>query len=99
MESFTGQEDPKGLLGLKYMLLCKIMLNLPEDVHNIINGKVASKHSGADIEAMNAIATALEHRSLQEFEKVLKAYSNGTICDFIFCKSSVQGCGCIFIFE
>ena len=52
MESYTGQEDSKGLLGLKYMLLCKIMLNLPEDVHNIINGKVASKHSGSDIEAM-----------------------------------------------
>ena len=82
MESYTGQEDSKGLLGLKYMLLCKIMLNLPEDVHNIINGKVASKHSGSDIEAMNAIATALEHRSLQEFEKVLKTYSNGIISVF-----------------
>jgi 26S proteasome regulatory subunit N6 len=77
METFTGQEDPRGLLGLKYMLLCKIMLSLPEDVHNIINGKLAIKHSGADIEAMNTIATALEHRSLQEFESVLAKYKAG----------------------
>jgi 26S proteasome regulatory subunit N6 len=27
MEQFSGQEDPRALLGLKYMLLCKIMLN------------------------------------------------------------------------
>ncbi|KAI8897052.1 PCI domain-containing protein [Globomyces pollinis-pini] len=74
MESFTSQEDKRGMLGLKYMMLCKIMLNLPDDVHNITNGKLAIKHSGPDIEAMNAIATALEHRSLQEFEQVLQKY-------------------------
>lgn len=85
MESFTSQEDPRGSLGLKYMLLCKIMLNLPEDVHNIINGKLATKHSGPDIEAMNAIATALEHRSLQEFEKVLQKYKNGTRYRKMYC--------------
>ncbi|KAJ3274897.1 26S proteasome regulatory subunit rpn6 [Terramyces sp. JEL0728] len=74
MESFTTQDDKRGILGLKYMLLCKIMLNLPEDVHSITNGKVASKHSGSDIEAMLAIAAALEHRSLQDFEQVLQKY-------------------------
>jgi 26S proteasome regulatory subunit N6 len=50
------------------------MLNLPEDVHNLINGKLAIKHTGPDIEAMNSIAVALEHRSLQEFESVLSKY-------------------------
>lgn len=82
MEMFTSQDDPRGMLGLKYMLLCKIMLNLPEDVHNIINGKLALKHSGPEIEAMNAIATTLEHRSLQEFETVLQKYKAG-ICDWL----------------
>jgi 26S proteasome regulatory subunit N6 len=77
METFTGQDDARGLNGLKYMLLCKIMLNLPEDVHNIINGKLALKHAGPDIEAMNAIATALEHRSLSEFESVSQKYKKG----------------------
>jgi 26S proteasome regulatory subunit N6 len=77
MEAFTSQDDPKGMIGLKYMLLCKIMLNLPEDVHNIINGKLASKHSGPDVEAMNAVALALERRSLQDFEQVLQKYKAG----------------------
>lgn len=81
METYTAQEDPRGLLGLKYMLLCKIMLNLPEDVKNLSNGKLAIKHAGADIEAMGAIAGALELRSLQEFENVLLKYKDGT--DFI----------------
>ncbi len=74
METFTAQEDERGLLALKYMLLCKIMLNLPEDVHNIINGKIAAKHTGPDIEAMNCVAKALEARSLLEFEQVLLKY-------------------------
>jgi 26S proteasome regulatory subunit N6 len=79
MEMFTSQEDPKGLHGMKYMLLCKIMLNLPDDVHSIVNGKLAAKHSGPDIESMNAVANALEHRSLQEFETVLLKYKNGNL--------------------
>jgi 26S proteasome regulatory subunit N6 len=74
MEAYTSQDDHRGLIGLKYMLLCKIMLNQPEEVHNIINGKMAAKHSGVDIEAMNSVATSLEHRSLQEFEQTLAKY-------------------------
>jgi hypothetical protein len=46
------------------------MLNLPEDVHNIINGRWLLKFQ-PDIEAMNAVATALEHRSLPEFGRRL----------------------------
>lgn len=41
LEGFAGQEDPRAGLALKYMLLCKIMLNLPEDVAAIIQGKTA----------------------------------------------------------
>ena len=74
LESYTLQDDPKGLLALKYMLLCKIMLNQPEDVYNIIHGKVATKYAGVDVDAMHGVATAIEHRSLQEFEAVLSKY-------------------------
>lgn len=59
------------------MLLCKIMLNLPEDVFNIINGKLASKYHGVEIDAMKAVALSLEHRSLQEFEMALSKYKQG----------------------
>jgi len=57
-ESFEGyntlDELPKAIQSLKYMLLCKIMVNSPEDVDSIVTGKLASKYSGRDIEAMRA---------------------------------------------
>jgi 26S proteasome regulatory subunit N6 len=43
-------------------------------VHSILHGKVASKYSGKDIDAMKAVALAHKHRSLKEFEDALKAY-------------------------
>ncbi|RUP43104.1 hypothetical protein BC936DRAFT_137593 [Jimgerdemannia flammicorona] len=74
LEGYSSQEDPRAVLALKYMLLCKIMLNLTEDVHSIINGKVALRYAGSEVEAMKAIATAHQNRSLQEFETALATY-------------------------
>ena len=59
------------------MLLCKIMLNLTDDVNAIIEGKMAQKYPGRDIEAMKAVAKAHEERSLEKFEKALKEYKGG----------------------
>ncbi|KDN41867.1 PCI-domain-containing protein [Tilletiaria anomala UBC 951] len=74
MEGFSGQEDPRAPAALKYMLLCKIMLNLPDDVNAIIQGKAAQKFSGRDVEAMSKVAKAHEERSLENFEQALKDY-------------------------
>ncbi|KAL2916464.1 26S proteasome regulatory subunit rpn6 [Polyrhizophydium stewartii] len=76
LEGFSSQEDRRAVLALKYMLLCKIMANLAEDVHTIVNGKIAQKYTGSDIDAMRAVATAHEHRSLQEFEQALAKYKD-----------------------
>eukprot|EP00123_Amoebidium_parasiticum_P022227 comp8264_c0_seq1/m.3684 comp8264_c0_seq1/g.3684 ORF comp8264_c0_seq1/g.3684 comp8264_c0_seq1/m.3684 type:complete len:424 (-) comp8264_c0_seq1:82-1353(-) len=76
-EAFEGYDSIEHSLArnaLKCMLLCKIMLSLPEDVHSIISGKLALKYSGSHIDAMRAIATAHANRSLKEFEDVLKKY-------------------------
>jgi len=76
-ESFEGSssiDDPRALTSLKYMLLCKIMTNNPEDVYSIITGKLALRHAGKEIEAMRAVATAHHHRSLQEFEDAKAKY-------------------------
>ena len=42
----------------------------PEDIHSIVTGKLALKFAGPQIEAMQCIAKASEHRSVAEFKKV-----------------------------
>lgn len=73
-EGYSAQDDPKALIALKYMLLCKIMTHNPEDVHAIIGGKLALRYAGRDIEAMKAVANAHKSRSLQAFEAAKTQY-------------------------
>ncbi|KAI9280467.1 hypothetical protein BY458DRAFT_470076 [Sporodiniella umbellata] len=74
-EGFSSQEDAKAVLALKYMLMCKIMVNLTDDVHSIIGGKVALRYAGVEIDAMKAVALAHKNRNLQEFETALANYT------------------------
>ncbi|MCO5555137.1 hypothetical protein L7F22_008678 [Adiantum nelumboides] len=74
LEGLSSQEDARAPLALKYMLLCKIMLNLADDVGAIIEGKLAQKYAGRDVEAMKAVARAHEERSLEHFEQALADY-------------------------
>lgn len=73
-EGYDSVESPKALQALKYMLLSKIMLNNPEDVQQIISGKLAIKYAGKDIEAMKSVATASHKRSLADFQDALVKY-------------------------
>ncbi len=77
LEGFSGQEDARAPAALKYMLLCKIMLNAADDVSAIIQGKAAQRFAGRDVEAMSAVAKAHEERSLEKFEQALKDYKEG----------------------
>ncbi|KAM4884439.1 26S proteasome non-ATPase regulatory subunit 11 isoform X3 [Cinclus cinclus] len=48
-EAFEGNDsidNPKAITALKYMLLCKIMLNSPEDVQALVSGKLALRYAG-----------------------------------------------------
>lgn len=74
MEGYSQQNDPKAENIVKYMLLSKIMLNSTDDVHSILSGKMATKYAGRNLDAMKAIATAHQNRSLAEFEKSLETY-------------------------
>lgn len=73
-EGYDSVESSKALTALKYMLLSKIMLNNPEDVQQIVSGKLAIKYAGKDIEAMKAVAQASHKRSLADFQQALKMY-------------------------
>ncbi|KAK6059621.1 hypothetical protein COOONC_02747 [Cooperia oncophora] len=70
-EAFEGydsvDEKSLALLSLKYMLLCKVMLDVPDDVNTLLTGKLALKYSGSDLDAMRAIAAAAKKRSLADF--------------------------------
>ncbi|GAU15713.1 hypothetical protein TSUD_307230 [Trifolium subterraneum] len=73
-ESFNALKDPKAIFSLKYMLLCKIMVNQADDVGGIISSKAGLQYVGPDMDAMKAVADAHSKRSLKLFETTLQDY-------------------------
>jgi len=73
-EGYDSVDSPKAVISLKYMLLCKIMLNNSDDVTAILSGKLALKYQGPEVEAMKSIAAASHKRSLADFQKTLVSY-------------------------
>lgn len=61
---------------LQYMLLCKVMLDLPNDVNSTMNGKLSLKYSGRKIDFMIEISKAQKNRSLSEFEQIMSEYKS-----------------------
>jgi len=73
-EGYDSIDNSTAVVALKYMLLCKIMLNNPDDVQAIISGKLALRYAGPHIEAMKSIANASHNRSLLEFQDTLNKF-------------------------
>ncbi|OCB88266.1 PCI-domain-containing protein [Sanghuangporus baumii] len=74
----SNEGSGKALTPLKYILLCKIMLNLPEDVTALLSIKLAQKYADLrEVECMRAIARAHKNRNLADFERVLREYHQG----------------------
>ena len=73
-EGYDSIDNSNAVVSLKYMLLCKIMLSIPEDVQSIISGKLGLRYAGQHIEAMKSIATASHNRSLSEFQDSLNKF-------------------------
>lgn len=73
-EAFEGfdmvNKSTDATLALKYMLLCKVMLDAPDEINQIIAHKNAMKYHGDDVSAMLAIGAAAKNRSLKEFNEV-----------------------------
>ncbi|CAM6085136.1 unnamed protein product [Calypogeia fissa] len=75
-EAFNALDDPRAVYSLKYMLLCKIMINSADDVGGLISSKAGLKYTGVELDAMKAVAEAYGKRSLKDFEEALKAYKD-----------------------
>ncbi|CAF95001.1 unnamed protein product [Tetraodon nigroviridis] len=81
-EGYDSIDSPRAITALKYMLLCKIVLNLPEEVQTLISGKLALRYAGRQArnqrsrltDAMKCVAQARKNRSLADFEKALTEY-------------------------
>jgi len=73
-EGYNSLDHEDAVKALKYMLLCKIMINKPSDVHSILSGKLALTYVGREVEAMRAIANAYKERSLHAFENCKQEY-------------------------
>ncbi|PYH41494.1 PCI-domain-containing protein [Aspergillus saccharolyticus JOP 1030-1] len=75
LEGYSSlDESEKATAALQYMLLCKIMLNLVDDVTNLLGSKQAQKYASPRLEAMKAVARAHADRSLEQYEKALSDY-------------------------
>ncbi|XP_052192867.1 26S proteasome non-ATPase regulatory subunit 11 homolog [Diospyros lotus] len=74
-EAFNALEDPRAIYSLKYMLLCKIMVNQADDVAGILSSaKVGLQYQGPEVDAMKAVAQAHAQRSLKLFETALRDF-------------------------
>lgn len=73
-EAFQVSSDPRAFDVLKYMLLVKIMANRPQEAKSLAGSKAGVKFQGVELDAILAVARALEQRSLTEFESVLSKY-------------------------
>lgn len=75
LEGYSSQDDnARATSALQYMLLCKIMLNLSDDVNSLLSSKQAQKYGGTNLEAMKSVARAHSNRSLEEYEQALSNY-------------------------
>merc|ERR1712179_776150 len=82
-EGYDSIDHPKALTALKYMLLSKVMLKTPDDVNNIVAGKLALRYSGSHVEAMKSIASASSKRSLADFKTTVGKYKEELEGDMI----------------
>lgn len=73
-EAFNALEDPRAVFSLKYMLLCKIMVNQADDVAGVISSKAGLQYVGPELDAMKAVADAYSKRSLKLFETALSDF-------------------------
>jgi 26S proteasome regulatory subunit N6 len=88
-EAFEGRNslgEASAVAPLRYMLLCKVMMEQPEDVPALIAGKAGLRHAGRGLEAMRAMAQAYRDRSLGALERALTEFADLVQGDAFLCR-------------
>ncbi|TKS89451.1 26S proteasome non-ATPase regulatory subunit 11B 26S proteasome regulatory subunit RPN6-B [Collichthys lucidus] len=86
-EGYDSIDSPRAITALKYMLLCKIVLNLPEEVQSLISGKLALRYAGRQAStnmqhsALN-ICNAVCFFTTDALKCVAQASKNRSLADF-----------------
>lgn len=75
-EAFNGLDKARAIYPLKYMILCKVMMNAFDEVSAILGGKHGLEYAGPDLLAMREITQAHKHKSLREFNDALQKFHN-----------------------
>jgi 26S proteasome regulatory subunit N6 len=78
-----NRERAKAIKALRYMLLSKVMAELPRDVEQIIHSKIVALEyaSKETTEALAAVARAQKTRSIEIFENVVLKYKDDLFSD------------------
>jgi len=71
-EVFASIDDSRALDSLKYLLLCKVMTQQTGEIAALLQGRVALRYQGRELDAMRELAAACEKRSVQDLEQVLR---------------------------
>lgn len=84
LDGYSSQDSTTlATAALQYMLLCKIMLNLSDDVTQLLSSKLATRYAASSpaLEAMKAVARAHAQRSLEAYETALQTYRTELFSD------------------
>ncbi|KAL6730662.1 PCI domain protein [Ancylostoma duodenale] len=90
LEGYVLTDMTKAVKALKYMCLCKIMLNEAESIPLLLSTKVLQPVRGREVDAMKCMAEAFKERSLSKFNKCLKEYSRELMDDPVVSAHSRQ---------
>jgi 26S proteasome regulatory subunit N6 len=80
-EALHSLSDARAVTALKYMMMCKVMAGVPEDVFSIANGKHGVAYAGREVEALRAVAKAYKARSLEQFEAATTEFEGELVED------------------
>lgn len=74
-DALSPLDPPRAAAALKHMLLCKVMMGDAADVPALIAAKAGPKFGGPGVDALAAVASAYQSRSLAGLDAALTAHA------------------------